>query len=508
MYLTRRPGYPFCPNVAVPMMPTSTNQTATPPPLSKLQTGVPGLDTVLGGGLPKGGLYLIQGLAGSGKTTLACQIGFNHAKRGDKVLVLTLLGESHAKMINHFSEFGFFDASLVGNQIVFFSAYASIKKGLRDLLHLIVETMAEQKPRILIIDGFRSIRNGDASDLALAEFMHSLNSLVSSMGCTTLLLSPVEGNVTDNENTLVDGVLELGQCARGVSVIRELQVFKIRGSRHMLGKHVFELRDDGIVTYPRFEALSGNDVAPPVEAGRRSTGIPSWDQKIGGGVVAGSITCLLGSPGVGKTLMGLHFIGDGLKNGETCLVVGFHESPDTLIRKAQRIGIDMQGQLQSGKLQIMWQLPLEILVDDLSSRLIACVREHKVSRLLIDGLEGLSNLIMHPERARPFLIALTAELRRQGVTVFITEQLHYFRHVAPAAEPSSSSLYENIMLLEFFAVGDVNHRQVSIMKLRENEYDGANRLMTIDGNGIAIGDVSSSLTGSAAPGGAGDGQRW
>ncbi len=459
-----------------------------------LQTCVSGLDVVLGGGLPAGSLYLIQGLAGSGKTTLACQIGFNHARQGKKVLVLTLLGESHAKMLNHFSNFGFYDDTLVGKDIVFFSAYASlVKGGLRDLLQLIISTMSAEQPSILIIDGFRSVRNSSATDLALAEFMHSLNSLVSSMGCTTFLLSPVEGNVTDSENTLVDGVIELGQYQQGMGVIRELQLFKIRGAKHLLGKHVFEVKGDGVVVYPRFEALSTSGEAPPAQRARLSVGIPSWDERIGGGIISGSITCLLGSPGVGKTIMGLHFIADGLKNGEKCLIVGFHESPDSLVQKAASIGLSLQQYVNDGSLEIMWQLPLEIMIDDLASRMLNNIRTRCVGRLLIDGVEGIGNLIMHPERSRSFLVALTNELRLHRVTVYMTEQLHYFKKSSPAAEPSSSALYENIMLLEYFANGDVNHRQIAVMKLRENGYDGANRLMSITSGGIVIGAPSSSV---------------
>jgi circadian clock protein KaiC len=460
-----------------------------------LKTYVPGLDTVLGGGLPAGSLYLIQGLAGSGKTTMAAQIGFNHARQGKKVLVLTLLGESHAKMINHFARFSFFDRALVGKEVVFFSAYTSlVKGGLRDLLQLIVSTMSDEQPHILIIDGFRSIRNSTATDLALAEFMHSLNSLVASMGCTTFLLSPVEGNVTDNENTLVDGVIELGQYRQGMSVIRELQVYKIRGAKHLLGKHVFEVRDEGVVVYPRFEALATSGKAPPAEAGLLSVGIRSWDERIGGGVVRGSITCLLGSPGVGKTLMGLHFIAEGLKNGENCLIVGFHESPEMLVQKARKISIDLQPYVDNGQLQVIWQLPLEILIDDLASRMLACIGENKVSRLLIDGVEGLDNLIMHPERSRIFLMALSNELRLHRVTVYITEQLHYFRKAAPAADSASSALYENIMLLEYVAVADINYRRISVMKLRENDYDAANRILTISIEGMVVGGLSSSVS--------------
>lgn len=103
---------------------------------------------------------------------------------------------------------------------------------------------------------------------------------------------------------------------------------------------------------------------------------------------------------------------------------------------------------------------------------------------------------MHPERSESFLVALTYQLRAYGVTAYITEQLHYFRRLAPAAEPSSSSLYENVILLEYFTVGDVNHRQVSVMKLRENGYDGANRSFTISSVGILVGDVSSSISGT------------
>lgn len=460
-----------------------------------LKTGVAGFDVTLGGGLPVNSLYLIQGLAGSGKTTLACQMGFLHARQGEKVLVLTLLAESHSKMMNHFSNFSFYDETLIGKEIVFFSGYTSlVKGGLQALLQRIVETMSAERPSMLIVDGFRSVRTSAASDLALAEFMHALNSLVTTMACTTFLLSPVEGNITDSENTLVDGVIELGQHAQGMRLIRELQVYKIRGANHLLGKHVFEVKDMGVVVYPRFEAVRTLSASSHEASGEYAgTGVPSWDTRIGGGVVRGSITCLLGSPGVGKTIMGLHFLAEGLRNGEQCLMVGFHESPSAVLRKAARIGIDLASSVADGGLAIMWQLPLEVLVDDLATRMFANIKERGVTRLFIDGLEGLSNLIMHPERARSFLVALTSELRTLGVTTFFAEQLHYFKKSAPTAEPSSSSLYENIILLEYLAHDEVNYRQVSVMKLRENDYDGANRLMTITDAGMVVGDPVAGL---------------
>ena len=460
-----------------------------------LETGVVGLDITLGGGLPAYGLYLIQGLAGSGKTTLACQMGFLHAKRGKKVMVLTLLAESHAKMFSHFGNFSFYDEKLVGTSVVFFSGYSAlVKGGLRSLLQQIVETMSLEKPSMLIIDGFRSVRTSAPSNLDLFEFMHSLTSLVSTMQCTTFILSPVEGNVTDSENTLVDGVIELGQHAQGMRLIREMQVFKIRGVNHLLGKHVFEVKEKGVIVYPRFEAVRTYSTGSQEASGEHvSTGIPTWDRRIEGGVTKGSITCLLGSPGVGKTIMGLHFLKDGLNKQEKCLIVGFHESPAALLLKAKRVGIDLGTAMHNGHLDIMWQLPLEVLVDDLVTRVFENIKERGVTRLFVDGLEGLNNLVMHPERAKSFLIAFTSELRSLGVTTFFSEQLHYFGKGVPMAEPSSSALYENVILLEYLAHEDVNYRQISVMKLRENGYDSTNRLMTITGEGITVGDPVAKL---------------
>lgn len=464
-----------------------------------MKTGIPGFDDILGGGLPMHSLYLIQGLAGSGKTTLACQMGFAHAKEGEKVLILTLIAESHAKMINHFSNFGFYDESLIGNRILFHGAYPSLAKGgLRELLKLITTSLSEQKPDILIVDGFRSIRNSSPSDLDLSEFMHSLNSLVASMGCTTFLLSPIEGNVPDSENTLVDGLIELSQHEQGMRLIREVKVFKMRGANHLLGKHAFVVCPEGIVMYPRLETIVGNRNAPPPASSEYiGTGIPSWDRAIGGGIVRASVTNLLGSPGVGKTSMGLHFIDQGLKNGEPGLIVGFYESPQRLIEKARRIGIDLANPAARGQLDIMWQLPLEVLLDELAGRILETVRQRGVKRLFIDGVEGLRHIAMHTERTPAFFVALLNELRILDVTTFVTEQLPYFKENACRTNSSASALYENIMLLEFVEHNDVHYRQISVMKLRENGYDNANHLMIISDQGVSvdgyIGDIKKKL---------------
>jgi len=463
------------------MMKTSTR-------IPLLNTGIAGLDDILGGGFPAHSLYLIQGLAGSGKTTLACQIGFQHAHQGKKVLILTLIAETHGKMLNHLSSFSFFDEQLVGERIVFIGAYADlVRGGLRELLKSIAATLSEQRPDIMIIDGFRTVRDAKPSDLALSEFMLSLNSLVATMTCTTFLLSPTEGNIAESENTLVDGLIELSQYERGLQLIREIKVFKLRGSKHLLGRHVFQVGEDGVEIYPRLEAVSTlSPATPSVFSQRLGFGIEGWDRLTNGGVAIGSTTALLGNPGVGKTLMGLHFIYEGLKRGENCLIVGFYESPPRLLEKARSIGIDLKTYFDNGALQIIWHPPLEVLVDSLAHGVLRNVERRKVTRLLIDGLDGLREIVLHEGRSRSFLAALVNELRVRDVTTFFTQELPYFTQGQLQSAASASMLFENIILLRYVDFNGINRRQIGVLKLRENSYDAANHILLISDKGMSI----------------------
>jgi circadian clock protein KaiC len=462
--------------------------TTTSSRIPLLNTGVAGLDDILGGGFPAHSLYLIQGLAGSGKTTLACQIGFQHAHQGKKVLILTLIAETHGKMLNHLSSFSFFDEQLVGDRIVFIGAYGDLLRGgLRELLKSIAATLAAQQPDIMIIDGFRTVRDAKPSDLALSEFMLSLNSLVATMGCTTFLLSPTEGNVADSENTLVDGLIELSQFECGLQLIREIKVFKLRGSKHLLGRHVFEVGEDGVAVYPRLEAVSSlSSGMPSMSSERLGFGIEGWDRLTNGGVAKGSTTALLGNPGVGKTLMGLHFIHEGLQRGENCLIAGFYESPPRLLEKARSIGLDLKTYYDSGALEIIWHPPLEVLVDNLAHRLLRNVEQRSVSRLLIDGIDGLREIVLHEGRSRSFLAALVNELRVRNTTTFFTQELPYFGQASTQNELSASMLFENIVLMRYVDVSGVNRRQIGVLKLRENSYDAANHILLISDKGMSI----------------------
>ncbi|WP_296002453.1 ATPase domain-containing protein, partial [Rugamonas sp.] len=273
----------------------------------------------------------------------------------------------------------------------------------------------------------------------------------------------------------------------GMQLIREIKVFKIRGAKHMLGRHVFEVAADGVVVYPRLEAVSTlSNRESSASMTQMSFGIAGWDKLTKGGVYRGSTTALLGNPGVGKTLMGLHFIHHGLQQGEPCMIVGFYESPARLVAKARSVGIDLAPYLDSGQLLIHWHVPLEVLVDRLAHEVLRDTRQFKISRLFIDGLDALREIILHHGRSRSFLVALVNELRCQNVTTFFTQELPYFGGDLSQREPSASMLFENIILLRYIDIDGVNERQIGVLKLRENDYDAANHLLVIGSEGMTI----------------------
>ncbi len=242
---------------------------------TNITTGVPGLDDILGGGLVEGGLYLIEGMAGAGKTILSSQIGFHRVSEGDMVLYVTLIAESHTKLLAHLKRLSFYDADAISDRMLFVSGYHELMRdGLSGFLALIASTIKANRPRFMVIDGFRSAREFSSTELELSQFIHELSAFVTAARCTTLILAPLSGNEPHPEHTLVDGLIELNRYSTGMRRAREIEVHKLRARDHLLGKHFFKITGDGLVTFPRLEArpsMLRRRARPEVEARRSAS---------------------------------------------------------------------------------------------------------------------------------------------------------------------------------------------------------------------------------------------
>ena len=456
--------------------------------IMRIASGVSGLDTVLGGGLVENGLYLIEGMAGTGKTILSSQICFHQVREGKKVLFVTLIAESHAKLLQHLGSMAYFDPEAVSKSFILLSGYDALTAGgLQGFLEFIAGTVREHRPSFMVVDGFRTARQARETELGLSEFIHQLNAFITGSRCTTVLLAPFSGSEPHPEHTLVDGLIELNHYASGMRRTREIEVHKLRAANHLVGKHTFEITEQGVVIFPRLEALQADGPVSPLNTQTRlAFGVSSFDRIIDGGLVAGSVTTILGPPGAGKTLLGLKFLEDGLRNHERCLYLGFYEPPQRLVGKAKQLGIALGTALKSSELQVIWQPPVEQSLDELGHRLLETVRTSQIKRVFLDGIEGFCAAAVHLERVTFFMAALTNHLRKLGTTTLFSEETDLYgaeiRHTAFGV----SAFIENVILLRYGELRSRLYRLISIIKLRESSYDSAVHEFSISSRGLDV----------------------
>ncbi|WP_175049051.1 ATPase domain-containing protein [Paraburkholderia sediminicola] len=454
---------------------------------SNMETGVPGFDEILGGGLVSGGVYLLEGMAGAGKTILSSQIGFHRVSKGEKVLYVTLIAESHDKLLAHLKALSFFDETAVAQQMLFVSGYHELMQdGLDGFLKLIASSIYDHRPSLMIIDGFRSAREFSETELSLSKFIHELNALAAAMDCTTLLLAPLSGNEPHPEHTLVDGLIELNRYNDGMRRGREIEVHKMRARNHLMGKHFFRIAESGLLMFPRLESQCAAQPGPVDLKTRLGFGLPHLDNLLGGGFAQGSTTTLIGPSGVGKTLLCLQFLAAGVARGERCVYLGFYEGPQRLVGKAEAVSIDLADAYDDGRLMIQWQPAIELAIDELASVALATVKQSGAKRIVIDGVEGFRDSALRTERFGLFLNALLHQLREACVTTILTEELPLYADPGHAKSVRVSALTENLVLLRYAETDTGLRRMISVVKQRESAHDTSLRELLISPQGLDV----------------------
>ena len=473
----------------------------------RVDTGIPGLDTILRGGLLRGGVYIVEGAPGSGKTILGNQICFHRAARGDSTVYMTLLAESHTRMISHLRGMGFFRPELVGKSIYYISAFKVLEQsGIDGLLKAIRDAQHQRSASFIVLDGLVSAEEFAATPRDFKKFIHELQMISGMTGATVLLLSSTERPDSYRaEHTMVDGIVELSEIASGVRSIRNLVVRKMRGTSQMRGRHGIEISDAGMHVRPRIEALlPGPDEADPHPAERApaSFGVPALDAMLSGGLPAPSTTVLLGPTGSGKTLLGLQFLIAGARAGEPGLYLGFFERPAALRAKARRLALELDPLLAAGAVRLAWEAPVEGVLDAVVERVLREVVEIGARRVCFDGLHGFRHNADYPDRTRAVFSALADTLAAMGVTSIFT--LETTDLLGPRIEipiEGVSALADNLILLRHVELRSALRRLISIVKIRDRAYDPHIRELSITDRGLVVGDKFDSaeqvLTGAA-----------
>jgi circadian clock protein KaiC len=463
----------------------------------RIQSGIPGMDLLLGGGFLGGRTYLILGSPGCGKTILANQLAFYQCAQGGRSLYVTLLAESHSRMFNNLDSMSFFKREVITESIQYISGYNALEKdGLEGLSKLIGQAVKKNSATMLFIDGLSGINTLSESDDRFKKFLHNLNSVVDLFGCTTFLLSSSEAFIGRPELTMVDGIIGFNFCQNEMITNRQVEIRKLRGSPHLSGKHHYKITGNGLVIFPRVEAILGHSTSTQTDISRQlSFGVTKLDKILNGGVTLGSLTSLLGPGGTGKTLLGLQYLLSGAEKGENGLHVGFYEPPERLRQKAEAAGLNVSQYFKKNILKSMWFPSSEYTLDEIILEIMEEILKSKIQRLFLDGLGGLKASAARPSRIPRCMIALAHELRKHNVTTVFTEETRLSEKKIESPISDLSAVTDNILYLHRAEYKGLLRICLAVMKARDTALPSHIYEFKISKNGLDLGVIFKNVTG-------------
>ena len=453
----------------------------------RIATGCIGLDEILSGGIPANTISVIMGAPGSGKTILAEEIAFCNATPEHPALYLTTLSEPLEKFIFHGQNYGFFDPSKVGVSVIYEDLGTMVRDaGVEKLAELVTDLLIRYKPSLLFIDSFKSLNELLQTASDRRTVIYDLASVLTSYRCTSFLIGEYSEVMTTDlpEFAIADVVLSLTKFSTNVREQRFLGVEKLRGSSSIPGLHAFSITKKGLEIFPRL--LSPN-VAPTYEPTieRVNTGIVGLDEMIEKGFWRGSTTLMAGPSGAGKTILALHFIREGARNGERCLYVGFQENPSQMARIMLNLGWNATELLENGNFELMYRSPVEMQLDSVAAEIFERVRAGKVQRIVIDALGDLERCSIDRQRFADFIYALTQWFAVENVTCIMTSELADLFEVGRISDQQISNMSDNLVMLGF-TKGEEMQRTIRIIKTRGSNHDNRQHFLEISDTGALV----------------------
>jgi circadian clock protein KaiC len=461
--------------------------------IHQLPTGVPGLDEIVGGGLPEFSFNIIAGSPGSGKTTLAHQFVFANATPQRPAVYFTVLGESAIKMLRYQQQYTFFDPAKLPNSVRFINlSHVVLEKDLGAVLEEITKEVEKANPAVVVVDSFRTMvrkARGEVSDMNLQAFIQRLALFLASWQATTFLIGEyAEEELQDNPIfTVADGLFWLRQSTERNSVVRKLQIIKLRGQASVPGLHTFRITSEGLQAFSRTFGLT-RDVKRLPDRRRLTFGIPELDKMLGGGIPAGDSALVAGSSGTGKSVLATQFIAEGLRQGEPGIVAVFEERPKAYAERAGSFGLDLAKPQKEGKLAILYLRPLDLSVDETMHSILDAVQQIGAKRLVIDSLAGFEMALSPGFRAdfRESLYRMIFALTGIGVTILSTVEVDESFTEFPFSTYSISFLTDDIIRLRYVSIDGQLRKIMVVVKMRGGNHAKDVREYEITSKGVVI----------------------
>lgn len=470
--------------------------------MKTVSSGIPGLDDILKGGFNHPSTILIAGTAGAGKTTFGMQSLFNSA-REEVCMFISAISEPVGMMQSLMANFSFYNPSLLEEKrIRFFNIEESIlKQGGPEILRFIEDKIQQVKPKRIVVDPVTVLAQSIKGEHEQRLFLFDLLTRMKSWNILVLLSGEfvLEDLKKNPLGYLVDGIVYLSEELINDRSERHLTIPKMRGRSYVAGRHTYAITSNGISVYPRLLPVS--EPEKPISTARLSTGILGLDKMLGGGLLRDDVVLVSGSPGTGKTVMGLHFITEGARNNEPGLVISFEERPQKLIRNARAFGWDLEA-LEKGKLlKILYFSPEIYRADEHAILLKKLLKECDVKRVFFDGIENLETAIPDIVKRRDYVHALVDFFSSQGITTLLTSEIPELFGTIKLTHEALSGTVDTMILLRQVEVAGKMRKALSILKSRGSDHDKEIREFDITSKGIevkvAIAGYENVLSGSA-----------
>jgi circadian clock protein KaiC len=473
-----------------------------------IPTGISGLDDILRGGIPRGNVLLVEGAAGTGKTLLGLEFVYRGSTEHNEPGIIVTFEVAPKKLTRDAAGFGWnLEELQQQNKLkVIFTSPQVLSQELRSPDSLLLETAAQMGAHRIFIDGISLLRtvpndvnnagNGNGNEMGCyRQILQQLLEGLQRENLTAILsheVTAVDQQAFALEVTeyLADTVIVLRREPNRRGIRRSLEVAKSRGQDYDGGRHTLRITaGQGLEVFRRVQA-------PPLDLGRKQPtssnrqsviGSSPLDELFGGGVFDGSVTMVVGVSGVGKTVLGTQLLLEGAKNQKPGLMVSLDEHPEQVMRNAESLGLNLRQYLESGAIQFFYDCPRELELDVHFARITRTVEEHKIERLIIDGLTSYTTALEDKQPYREFLHALVGYSKQRLMTTFLSyENPELFGVNQFMPEFPVSSIVDNIVLLNFVELGQTLHRAITVAKARGSANQFVTREFTVGPGGITL----------------------